>query len=141
LTSIYLAHPHSDRERGLILQAKLEALGFEVINPFISVEQKIWDAVLASDGKFTAEHVRGIVEGDLRKIEESDAMVAMVTGKASAGTHMEVFYGSRILHRPVFSLYESIYEGHSIHPWYRYLTKPSLTEESLLKALKESGVQ
>jgi nucleoside 2-deoxyribosyltransferase len=132
----YLAHPRLNKAEGAELQKKIEVLGIRVINPFQRPQEQVYDQIVSKSGRFSAEQIESIVEGDLRKIEEADIIVAMVTGKASAGTHMEVFYASRILHRQVFVLYNFIREGENVHPWYDYLTWVCVSEHELLEALR-----
>lgn len=127
---VYLAHPFLAKERGTQLMKKIEALGIEVVNPFVR-EQKIYGEVFSWETIHSDQRARKIVEADLRAIEECDAIVAMVTGDPSIGTHMEVFYASRILHRPVFVLYEL----KGSHPWYQFLTVTFPNQEELLQAL------
>jgi len=124
-----------DQEKGLTLQKKIEALGIEVSNPFTKVVEVEYNRfVKEAKGKAVPPQsmVRPLVEGDLREIERCDGVVAMVTQHASVGTHMEVFYASRVLRRPVFVLYDFIFEGQSVHPWYAYLSKVFLEEDQLL---------
>lgn len=127
---VYLAHPFLAKERALALMKKIEALGIQVMNPFVR-EEKIYGKIFGWDTIHSDQRAQKIVEGDLREIEETDGVVAMVTGDASIGTHMEVFYAARILHRPVFVLYEV----KGSHPWYQFLTKTFSTEQELLQAL------
>ena len=133
---IYLAHPFLEQELGLKVQAQLEALGITVMNPFQRNEQPIYEAIIAKKELFGPKHAKNIVEGDLRLIERADAIIALVTGKASIGTHMEVFYCSRILQKPVFCLYQLGGATGKIHPWYEFLTKSYSTETELLTAIK-----
>src|SRR5690242_4212927 len=102
---IYLAHPWLEKDRGELLQRSIEALGIEVINPF-EREKKIYGKLFDPLKATEQNRAQTIVEGDLRAIEESDGVVAIVTEALSYGTHMETFYAARILHRPVFVLLE-----------------------------------
>ena len=118
----YLAHGGAIKERGKQLQVKLEALGFEVLNPFVIVNQSVASS--------------SMVEKELRTIEGSDILVAIVTPEARA-THMEVFYSSRILQHPTFVLYDTqVDPGRIFHPWYDYLTSVWGSESELLRAIQ-----
>ncbi len=132
---VYLAHPFLDMTYGRELQAKIEALGITVLNPFQRNEQAVYEAIIANKEVFGATHSRNIVEGDLRLIEQVDAVVAICNDKASIGTHMEVFYASRILRRKVFVLYQKSFPV-KVHPWYEYLAMNYSTEAELLTALE-----
>jgi len=118
----YLAHGVAVKERGSKLQVKLEALDFEVLNPFIIANQKLRSSIM--------------VEKELRAIETSDILVAIITPEARAA-HMEVFYSARILQHPTFVLYDTqIDPGRNFHPWYDYLTSVWGSESELLRAIE-----
>jgi len=138
--SVYLAHPYASKDYGFEITKKLEALGLRVINPFIRKEQETYEKVLSADGDFTPAQAQEIVESDLEKIRAVDAVVAMVTGKLSFGTAMEVFYASYTLKKPVFTMYllgNQLHKGFGqTHPWFKYLTTVKRDEESWLEAIK-----
>lgn len=141
--SVYLAHPYSDQALGLEIQAKIEALGIRVVNPFQREEQETYTKVIVSGSEFSKEQCDSIVQTDLTKIEQTDGVVCLFTEKLSVGTSMETFYSSRILLHPTFSLYV-LQQRHSkergfgfVHPWIKSLTQVHLSMDTLILALQK----
>ena len=117
--SVYLAHPHAQQEAGLVYQTILEKAGLRVVNPFQRPEQAEFEASFAGAGLSDPQCQR-IVDMDLRKIEDTDGIVALLIDHDMVGTMMEVFYASRILHRPVLSVIGL--RRYRTHPWIKNLT-------------------
>ena len=138
LRKVYLAHPYARKDEGKVIQTKLETLGVEVINPFERAEQVIYDRKIKPGSIATGldgQDCIDIVEMDLKKIDESDAVVAfMPDGAPSIGTFMEVFYAGHVKHMPVISLAPSDRQAH--HPWVRYYSTVVRTEEELLEQFR-----
>lgn len=126
------------------IMRKLEAMDICVVNPFVRGEQETYDKVIRTSGEFSMDMCKEIVENDLRKIDEVDAVVALVLPTKSIGTYMEIFYTAYVLKKSVFCLYklndgkfDSKAAGFGfIHPWIKYLTSTYLTEEKLLEAVE-----
>lgn len=135
--SVYLAHPYADQELGLAVQAKIEALGIRVVNPFQRKEQEVYSQVVQTGGEFTLEQSQEIVDMDLSKIENANGVIAIFTGKISIGTSCETIY-ARAIRKPVFSLYliENLHGFSVIHPWVKALTHVSTNIEQLVEKLQ-----
>ena len=135
IKKVYLAHPYVRKDYGKVIQTKLEDIGIEVINPFERVEQAIYDRKIKPGSIATGldeQDCNDIVEMDLQKIDESDAVVAyMPDGAPSIGTFMEVFYASHVVRKPVVSYAPSDRQAH--HPWVRYYSHVVRTEGELLE--------
>lgn len=126
LATLYLAHGWSgDTQKvGLAIQAKLEAQGIEIINPFQRGEQALYDEYAAKGLGYPPEVCEQIVNGDLDKIDQADGIVA-VPSKTSIGTFMEIFYASYLYDKPVWTLWlhGAVAGTESRHPWLDHLTK------------------
>ena len=130
---IYLAHPYAARELGKKIQAQLEALHYEVVNPFDREEQEIYAAAIAENRPFSPDECESIVLGDLNQVESCEEVVSLWTGDYSIGTAMEVFFAASI-GIPVSSLYLLTNYGNGvIHPWVSYLTTVFTSESDLIR--------
>lgn len=146
--SVYLAHSFGQQARGLAIQAKIEAAGLEVINPFQRGEQALIDSYLAGaskgetlgtpTGELPPDICKLIVDMDIDKIDKADGVVAILQAPPSIGTIMEIFYASYIQHKPVWTLYEIDANGRGPdgrthrHPWIKHLTTICTSEEDLV---------
>lgn len=131
IPSLYLAHPYVAKEKGAALQAKLEAKGYFVFNPFDRPEQPHYDNVLASKGELTADECRSIVRNDLLQIQAADFTVAYIPNVLTIGTCMEVYHTSSVCHKPVYVLTESFGLN---HPWLVIFSKVLTNNEDELFA-------
>lgn len=136
-TKVYLAHSFDQQPRGLSVQACLEEVGIEVINPFQRGEQAMIDKALKEDGELSPRVCEMIVTMDLEKIDMADGVVAVLQFPPSIGTNMEIFYASYIKHKPVFTLYEGADGRSHKHPWIKHLTIISETSDDLVETVKE----
>jgi hypothetical protein len=140
--TVYLAHPYKEKVYGEEVMKKIQALGIDVINPFIRGEQAIYDKVIVAKQEFSDKHAQDIVESDLAKIRAADAIVALVLPVPSIGTFCEIMYNSNQLGRQTFSLYKMLdlndgkHGWGMVHPWIKYLTEVSFTEDQLYEKLK-----
>ncbi len=135
MKKIYLAHPYSDKENvERLLQPVLEGIGLEVINPFQRPEQTYLEYQMANGG-LTDKDCKDIVAMDLKKIRESDAIVASLTADNMIGTLMEIFYCAYVLGNPVFAYAPREREQQS--PWIREHAMVFTSQQSLITALKD----
>jgi hypothetical protein len=108
----YLAHPAELVDEGKVIQKKLEALGIKVLNPFDRQEDnplEWWET------PHSPEDAERVVERDLAWIRKSDAVFAYAPDTLKlCGTAMEIFYGAKMLGKPVF-IYTS--KKYRFHPW------------------------
>jgi nucleoside 2-deoxyribosyltransferase len=136
IRSVYLAHPFAKKDEGVRIQRELEALGLEVINPFERGEQAIYNVKLApGGGGLDAQDCADIVKMDLEKIDQTDAVVALLIDSASVGTIMEIFYAGHVVKHPIFSLAPT--PRYAEHPWIRFYTTVYQTEEALYSAVAQ----
>jgi hypothetical protein len=125
--TLYMAHGWGPPTQpyGLTVQAKLEAKGVEIINPFQREEQGLYDMYAAKGLPYPPDVCEQIVNGDLDKIDQSDGIIA-IPGEKSIGTFMEIFYASYLYEKPVWTLWlhgkRADGEGDR-HPWLDHLTK------------------
>jgi nucleoside 2-deoxyribosyltransferase len=132
-----MAHPFGDRLRLREEEKRIEAAtGLNLVNPFYDVKGRLDIAQfdkLAKDRTFKDRDERQkwiaswglkpsipkeVVERDLKAIRGADGVLAFFTDKISVGTPMEVFYASRVLHRPVYLIIED--RSKMGHPWLVY---------------------
>jgi hypothetical protein len=132
---IYLAHPYGEQELARAIQAQLEAMGIQVINPFIHLEKPEWSDAIRVGVDLPLEQCDEMLEGDLGAIEIVDAVVAVYSDKISIGTSCEGMWASRHVKIPVFSLY-LVKKYSFIHPWVRSLTQVHRTVSALLKSME-----
>ncbi len=93
----YLAHATFDKEEIRKKQYLLENnLGKRLINPFYEIEGKIVQSVYGD------EKERSIMENDLRAINDSEGLLALVTESRQVGTFMEIFYSYNLLNKPTY---------------------------------------
>lgn len=120
--SFYLAHPAVLEKEAKTVQAQLEALGLEVLNPFAKEREEFkvspnWKPMDWWTTPHPPDEAMHIVERDLEWIRKSDALFAFVPEPQSFGTMMEIFYAAKVLEKPVF-IYTSNEYRH--HPWLTY---------------------
>ena len=113
-SSTYLAHPASFIEEAKTLQARLEALGINVINPF---ERQKDDPHEWWATPHSPQDAKRVVERDLKWIRKSDALFAFIPEPQGFGTMMELFYAAKLLEKPVF-IYTT--KKYRFHPWLMY---------------------
>jgi hypothetical protein len=134
IRSVYLAHPFAQKAEGKRIQTQLEALGLEVVNPFERGEQAIYEVKLApGGGGLNSQDCEDIVRMDLEKIDQTDAVVALLIDSGSVGTFMEIFYAGHVVKHPVLSLAPT--PRYAEHPWIRFYTTVYQTEAALYSAL------
>jgi len=121
----YLAHPIGTRHDVRAWELEFEKrTGIELGNPFYDNTER--DDIKAIDeGRTDPFDARldsdGIVEGDLKMIDERDGLVAMVSRTIpSIGTFCEVWHTFRTK-KPVFIISPDWYT----HPWLIYVAKHS----------------
>jgi len=135
--TVYLAHKYEQQALGLEVMAELEAAGITVLNPFIRKEQEKYDDVIATKGgQFDDQISAEIVNADLRLIDKSDAVVALLCPNA-IGTVMEIFYAGHVKRIPVFTwvTYSMPYR----HPWIAHYSEMFLDKEPFLAVVKGWG--
>lgn len=131
----YIAHPITERAYVKELCKKLQSIGIETINPFYLPDGS-WrperpEIKLIDEGKLDPYYIRTkkkakeIVESDLRKIEEADGLIAYLN-RPGVGTPMEIFYSSRVLHKPTFVITEKLY----YHAWVMALATERFKNEN-----------
>lgn len=140
----YIAHSIAERDYVKEMCKRLQEIGVETINPFYLPDGS-WrperpEIKKIDEGKLDPYYIRTrkkaieIVEADLRHIEEADGVIAYLKSP-SVGTSMEVFYCSRILHKPVYVITERLYN----HAWIMALaTERFKTEEHFRKWYKKT---
>lgn len=150
--AVYLAHSFGQQTRALGIQAVIESMGIEVINPFQRGEQALIDKYLAGavtgenlgtpKGELPPEICKMIVDMDIEKIDKANGVVAILQAPPSIGTIMEIFYAGYIRQIPVFTLYEidSVTgkgpDGRTHrHPWIKHLTTICETTDTLYTLL------
>jgi nucleoside 2-deoxyribosyltransferase len=122
----YIAHSVVTREHVKQLCFKLQAIGIVTMNPFYNPDGT-WkverpEIRRIDEGKLDPYYIKnrskaqGIVEADLRLIEEADGLIALLQS-ASVGTSMEIFFNSYILHKPTFVITEHAFK----HAWIMFL--------------------
>ena len=125
MPSLYLAHGHYEPIRilGRVLQAKLEKVGIEVLNPFAGREQELYDRYAAKGLPYPKEICEEIVNRDLDQIDNSDGVVS-IPSRSSIGTFMEIFYASYLYEKPVWCLWIHQEEkgAENRHPWLEHFT-------------------
>lgn len=118
---VYLAHSVHQRTKGKEIQAKLEAMGFEVNNPFYPTDiraargdvEKLdkgiivpWDIPDAKRGKF-------IIKIDLRAVMDADFIVCIYPNRRTVGIPCEMTF-AWMVHLPVYCVVPEDMIG---HPW------------------------
>lgn len=122
--TVYLAHPYAMKDDiAVLFQPTLEAIGLRVVNPFDRPQQAEFETAMRASG-LTRRMCDDIVRMDLEKIDEVDAVVAVLDGANSPGTLMEIFYAAHVRRIPVFTHHGfDTYGGKNRkHPWIRSLT-------------------
>lgn len=118
----YLAHPAEFEKEGKLFQKKLEALGINVINPFVEERKEFkvspdWKPMDWWSKPHSPQEAEHLVERDLEWIRKSDSLIAFVPEPRGFGTMMEIFYAAKLLEKPVF-IYTS--KKFRFHPWLMY---------------------
>lgn len=119
---LYLAHPFNMRHEIREWELDFERhTGITLDNPFYDNHRgdiRKFDEGLAEPRTIkTKEDGLYIVNKDLREIERDDGILAFIfKGQESMGSPMELFYASRILHRPSY-----VVTNCSGHPWVKGL--------------------
>lgn len=146
MMELYLAHGYDNRKEVRSLELRLEAeTGVDLINPFYDLDR---DDIRAADlGEETryerverlVKSAREIVVRDLKAIQNSDGVLAMVHGTNNpdgiqVGTFQEIVYARMIYNIPVYCY---ITNGHHNHPWLVYHADEVVTEEKDLFHLLE----
>src|SRR6266850_394557 len=135
MKSVYPAHPFAEKDRvEREFQPKIEELGIRVINPFQRAEQGIYEAALRTSEGLSAAQSADIVNKDLEKIDEAEALVALMIHERMLGTIMEIFYSGYMMEYPTFVYAPT--ERYSKHPWIMHLSTVSTTWDQLEEQLK-----
>lgn len=118
----YIAHSIIEREHVKGVCLKLQAIGIETFNPFYLPDgswrperpeiRRIDNGTLDPYYIKNKSKANGIVEADLRLIEQADGIIAFLKSP-SVGTSMEIFFCSYILHKPTFVITEKAFK----HAW------------------------
>ena len=147
---LYLAHPIRSRQYARKWELMIEEkYGIELANPFydrkgeggredIEVMDKGLEPEKGEDYEFN------LVQKDIQLIGQCQGVVAIVDGKLSYGTIMEIVYAN-VLKKPVFLICTN--RQHD-HPWLFYHAKEIYTSfedfeaniNSVLESLKKSPV-
>lgn len=116
---LYLAHPFGSRKKIREWELKVEAeTGVELINPFYdATRQDVEEIDSGRADRYEKLVPTTLVERDLKLINKSQGIVAIVDGALSYGTIMEIVYASRFFHKPVYMV---VSNGHYKHPWLQY---------------------
>jgi len=133
---IYLAHPYAMKEYAKELQKKIEALGFNVLNPFYSTKyhKRLSEEWREKPSQKLAEQ---IVEKDLRAIQKTDISLIILGTCITYGTTCEMFYSHSINHLTLVLALEDFAKS---HPWVMTCaTEIFMTEEELLRGLDKYG--
>jgi len=136
---LYLAHPIVDREwvRKVELQLEKE-LNIELVNPFYDAGERkdIVDIDAGRQSVYGRElNAKKIVTGDLKAIDRSNGIVAVISPSRTVGTIMEIMYAWRksesllsrlkrfLLRRKSLVFIVCTDEKVNEHPWLRYLSQ------------------
>jgi nucleoside 2-deoxyribosyltransferase len=114
----YIAHPVLARKMVRDWSIKFEeATGIDLVNPFVDVEREPDEDLHKSEsGNYNGVDSTAIVLMDLEALNNSDFVVAWVTGQRSYGTIMEICYA----YQAKIPVYIICTNGHEDHPWLRY---------------------
>lgn len=116
----YFTNPTADRVRAREVQLLIEkSTGLTLDNPFYNNAGTPTKEIQQLDkGLPVSISEDEIVAADLRKIQDSVGVIAYVTGKASFGSPMEIFYARGVLGKPVYTICYD--EKLRKHPWLKY---------------------
>lgn len=131
MTSIYLAHSASEKQKGKWIQEKFEAHGFTVFNPFDKLPE-IWEAWESQKGdaftwtaKLDAEKNKAIVESDLHGIDSTDITVLIYPDGPTLGIPCEMMY-AYTKGKIIYALTPPVYGG---HPWVNHMCEVYISGE------------
>ena len=132
----YLAHSNNERKFGKEVQAYLESLGFEVLNPFDHGEDEaewldntvVWkDNILDIQSASTE-----IVKKDIALIDRSDVVIALYPyNNITVGIDMEIYHAYENTGIPI---HLAISPPLSKHPWLVACASEIYTDKELLYA-------
>ncbi len=116
---LYLAHPFDSR-RDMRLEQEIfeKATGIKLINPFYDIHRE--DIIAIDEGRAERSAVCDpveIVERDVEAIMNSDGILAIINGKQSVGTMMEIVYSCVVFNLPTYIVCS---DGQHLHPWLQY---------------------
>ena len=142
---IYLAHSVHERDRGVRIQKKLEAMGHSVYNPFYpddvirddieAIERgdlHPWDLIDRTKSK-------AVCERDLEGVRQSDIVICLYPTCRTVGIPCEMFFAGHCLHMDVYTVTPEDMEG---HPWIVNYSKVVFTsDKDLLEYIKIAKVR
>jgi nucleoside 2-deoxyribosyltransferase len=117
---IYLSHPFDSRKkiRKWELEIKKKIPYLEIVNPFFTIKtEQLWRSYDKSNETYYKRlDYKSLIPDDLKLIEESDILLAIVDGKKSYGTIMEIVY-AKLYKKNVMIICTNKSEK---HPWLSY---------------------
>jgi len=122
--TFYYTNPTKDRHKARELQLRIEkelAGIVELDNPFYNRAGTPTKEIAQLDKGVKAEISAGeIIYNDLKKIRDSEGVLAWVTGTTSWGSISETFYSSYVLGKPTYIIFDP-HTRNNInnpeHPW------------------------
>ncbi len=134
---LYLAHPILSRDEVRKAEHKFEEeTGIELVNPFYDNIERGSDITEIDSGERKPySHkldYRAIVESDTAAILDCDGMVAVLTGKPSIGTFMEIMIAKQF-NKQVFIV--AWYKPFLTHPWLKYFCDAVVSSFEELKII------
>lgn len=149
----YFTNPTYDRHKGqyvrLAIEGELKGI-VELVSPFYDRNGTPTPEIAALDkGEVPEIEDDVIVEGDLRKVQECDGLVAWITRRSSWGSIQEACITFREYHKPVYIIFDPFSRGtcqhckgfnpnHPTHPWARkHATKIFPNIQAFIQFAKE----